>query len=238
MDHLRPRILFFTGTDTDVGKTYVAALAVRELTQSGRRVGVYKPVASGCVVQGSDLVSSDAVNLWEASGQIHALHNVCPQRFIAPLAPQSAAKLEGKQVDESLLLGGIDSVAQGVDMIVAEGAGGLMSPLSENLLNSDFARRLDAHVVIVAANRLGTIHQVLAAVTAASALRLPVVGIVLNQTSETSDLAVNDNAATISRFTQVPVLGQLAYGATSTGIDWNSLPPPREVSTQIGKAWL
>jgi dethiobiotin synthetase len=238
MDHLRPRILFFTGTDTDVGKTYVAALAVKELTQSGRRVGVYKPVASGCVVQGSELVSSDAINLWEASGQIHPLHDVCPQRFIAPLAPQSAAKLEGKQVDESLLLRGIDAVAQGVDMIVAEGAGGLMSPLSENLLNSDLARRLDAHVVIVAANRLGAIHQVLAAVTAASALRLPVVGIVLNQTSETNDLAVNDNAATIARFTQVPILGQLAYGAALTDIDWTSLPPPREVSTQIGKAWL
>jgi dethiobiotin synthetase len=238
MDHTRPRILFFTGTDTDVGKTYVAALAIEELRNSGKRIGVYKPVASGCIAQGDTLISSDAVRLWESSGRSSELNAVCPQRFLAPLAPPSAAKLEGKTVDETLLLGGIDSVCSGMDLVVAEGAGGLMSPLSENLLNSDFARRLDAHVVIVAANRLGAIHQVLATVTAASALRLPVVGIVLNQVTEASDLSVSDNATAISKFTSVPLLGQISFGATASGIDWTSLPSPREVSTQIAQAWL
>jgi dethiobiotin synthetase len=238
MDHTRPRILFFTGTDTDVGKTYVAALAIEELRRSGRRVGAYKPVASGCFAEGDVLISSDAVRLWESSGRSSGLDQVCPQRFLAPLAPPSAAKLEGKTVDETLLIRGIDAVCKDMDIVVAEGAGGLMSPLSDNLLNSDLARRLDAHVVIVAANRLGAIHQVLATVTAASALRLPVVGIVLNQVTETSDLSVTDNAAAIAKFTSVPLLGQIAYGSPMTGIDWTALPSPREVSTQIAKAWL
>ena len=100
MEPSAPRVLFFTGTDTDVGKTFVAALAVEELRHSGLRVGVYKPVASGCQRDGDELVSSDALRLWEASGKIAPLQLVCPQRFTAPLAPHLAASFEGKSVDE------------------------------------------------------------------------------------------------------------------------------------------
>jgi len=238
MDRSSPRILFFAGTDTDVGKSFVASLAVKELYYSGRRVGVYKPVASGCVHDGDKLVSSDAVQLWEAAGRSVPLDDVCPQRFLAPLAPHLAALQAGSSVDESLLLKGLGAVSMDKDIVVVEGAGGLMSPLSDNMLNSTLARKMDAHVIIVAANRLGAIHQVLATVTAASALKLPVVGIILNQVSAIPDDSATENAKVISRFTEVPILGQITYGATSSGIEWNSLPPPREVSTQITTAWL
>jgi dethiobiotin synthetase len=129
-------------------------------------------------------------------------------------------------------------VSMNQDIVVVEGAGGLMSPLSDNMLNSTLARKMDAHVIIVAANRLGAIHQVLATVTAASALKLPVVGIILNQLSANPDDSAVENAKVISRFTEVPILGEISYDATTSGIDWNSLPPPREVSTQIATAWL
>ncbi|MGV3486708.1 MAG: dethiobiotin synthase [Planctomycetaceae bacterium] len=238
MEPSKPRILFFAGTDTDVGKTFVASLAVTELRHSGLRVGVYKPVASGCSRQDGELVSADAVRLWEASGRAAPLQLVCPQRFVAPLAPHLAASLEGKAVDEDALLAGIEPLSSGVDVIVVEGAGGLMSPLSENLLNSDLARKLRAQVVIVAANRLGAIHQLLATVTAAASLRLPVVGAVLNQVTAEADDAVGFNAATIRRFTDVPLLGAVDFGATASGIDWNSLPPPRNPAIPIAPAWL
>lgn len=238
MEHSIPRILFFTGTDTNVGKTYVAALAVQELRHSGLQVGVYKPVASGCVLEGSDVVSEDARRLWEASGRRVPLQLVCPQRFMAPLAPYLAAQSEGKGVDEALLLAGIAPIAEGMDVVVVEGAGGLMSPLSEHLLNSDLARKLGAQVVVVAANRLGAVHQLLATVTAAAALRLPVVGSVLNQVTAQGDASANLNADAISRFTDVPLLGTVAYGSTASGIDWNALPPPRKAVIQIAQAWL
>lgn len=238
MEASKPRILFFAGTDTDVGKTYVAALAVEELCHSGLRVGVYKPVASGCELQGSELVSADARRLWEASARAHSLQVVCPQRFAAPLAPHLAARLDGKVVDETLLLTGMDAVSEGMDVVVVEGAGGLMSPLSEHLLNSDLARKLRAQVVIVAANRLGAIHQLLATVTAAAALRLPVVGTVLNQVNELGDASVNLNAEVIRRFTDVPLLGSIGYRSVTSGIDWNALPPPRRAAVQMAQAWL
>ncbi len=79
------RGLFITGTDTGVGKTYVAALVARLLAAEGRRVGVYKPVASGCRRDGDRLVSDDALNLWEAADRPGELERVCPQRFAAPL---------------------------------------------------------------------------------------------------------------------------------------------------------
>ena len=79
------RGLFITGTGTGVGKTYVAALIARSLVAAGKRVGVYKPVASGCELQTGELVSPDAVTLWEAAGKPGTLQQVCPQRFAAPL---------------------------------------------------------------------------------------------------------------------------------------------------------
>ena len=98
---------FVTGTDTGVGKTYFAALLVRALTEAGSRVGVYKPVASGCAKNGGRLVSDDALRLWEAAGKPGELDAVCPQRFEAPLAPHLAARKEGKEIDNELLREGL-----------------------------------------------------------------------------------------------------------------------------------
>lgn len=241
MERPRTRRLFFTGTDTDVGKTYVAALAVSELLHLGRIVAVYKPVASGCTpaADGSgDRTSGDATRLWEASGRRGDLHAVCPQRFLAPLAPQAAAIAEGQTVDETLLVEGLGAVIDGADIAVIEGAGGLLSPLSRALLNSDVAAKFDAELIIVAANRLGVIHQVLATVMAAKALRLPVLGIVLNCVSKDADASVFSNASTIASFTKVPILAEVSYGDAHTGIAWSALPTPERKPPDFAQAWL
>ena len=126
----KPRYgLFITGTDTEVGKTYVATLIVKELVAAGHRVGVYKPVASDCIFDGRQLVSEDAVALWEAAGRPLSLEAVCPQRFQAPLAPHLAARLEGRELDSELLRTGISQWVDECDIMIVEGAGGLMSPL-------------------------------------------------------------------------------------------------------------
>ncbi len=123
--------LFVVGTDTGVGKTYVAARIVAALAADGLRVGVYKPAASGCQRVGRALVSDDAVALWRAAGQPGELRAVCPQRFTAPLAPHLAAREERKEIDARLLRRGIDYWRKRSDVVIVEGAGGLMSPISE-----------------------------------------------------------------------------------------------------------
>src|SRR5262245_66150395 len=100
--------LFVVGTDTAVGKTFVASRLAAALARAGVKVGVYKPAASGCRRVGRALVSDDAVALWEAAGRSGELKAVCPQRFAAPLAPHLAAKVERKQIDSKLLRRGLD----------------------------------------------------------------------------------------------------------------------------------
>ena len=102
------RGLFITGTDTEIGKTYVTALIARALVAAGRRVGVYKPAASGCEVAAGQLVSHDALTLWHAAGSPGTLAEVCPQMFAAAKAPHMAAIAEGKRLDPALLRSGLD----------------------------------------------------------------------------------------------------------------------------------
>ncbi len=90
-----PKGLFITGSDTGAGKTHVGSLIVKSLRAAGYRVGVYKPVASGCVRDSSgNLLSQEASLLWRAAGCPGSLEEVCPRRFAAPLAPHPAAAAE------------------------------------------------------------------------------------------------------------------------------------------------
>ncbi len=164
--------LFITGTDTAVGKTYVAALIARWLAACGRRVGVYKPAASGCTREAQDrLVSDDAVTLWEAAGQPGNLERVCPQRFAAPLAPHLAARAEGREIDARLLRSGLDYWRARSDIVLVEGAGGLMSPLGDGEYVADLARDLGFPLIVVSRNILGTINATLQTLIAAAVHR-------------------------------------------------------------------
>ena len=161
MTHQRPTGLFFTGTDTGVGKTYVAALVARALAAAGRRVGVYKPVASGCRREGGQLVSDDAVSLWEAAGRPGELERVCPQRFAAPPRPTWRPRAEGGQVDADLLRRGLEYWRERSEIVIVEGAGGLMSPVSDEDYVADLAQEFGYPLLVVARNALGVINQTL-----------------------------------------------------------------------------
>jgi len=218
MPHPTPTTLFFAGTDTDVGKTYVASLAAAELHNQGQRVGVYKPVASDCQRINGELVASDAVALWEAAGRPRTMDDVCPQRFIAPLSPPAAAALEGKQVDVSLLRSAADVWINDIDIRIIEGAGGLLSPLAEGVLNIDLVKQFDSpKLLLVAANRLGVIHQVLATCEAAKHRGVTPAGIVLCQTTSESDESVASNRTEIERYCDVAVVADVGYGDTTWG---------------------
>ena len=197
------RLVFIAGTGTEVGKTHVAARLARRDLDSGKRVGVYKPVASGCVTgaKPDELVSIDAECLWSAAGQPRSLEQVCPQRFFAPLAPNEAAKAEGKTVNRDQLVDGLRPWRDGFDLVYVEGAGGLFSPLAEGWLNLDFYLELpDAELRIVAANTLGVIHQVVASCRAAQAAGATVTTLYLNTLSPEPDASTKTNVDQIRTF--------------------------------------
>lgn len=208
------RGFFITGTGTEVGKTYVAALLAWELASRGMRVGVYKPVASGCVMQGDRLVSEDALQLWQAAGKPLTLDAVCPQRFVAPVAPNVAAQMEGHKVDPQLLRTGIEPWLESSDIVLVEGAGGLMSPLSDDDFNADLAADLGFPLVIVAANRLGVINDTLQTAITASVWgeAIDTAGVILNQASEPGDDAsLTTNATQLRSHLRIPLLGEISW---------------------------
>jgi len=210
------RGLFITGTDTGVGKTYVAALLAAGLRRLGVRVGVYKPVASG-VGGGPDAErASDAVVLWEAAGRPLTCEDVCPQSFSAPVAPPVAAHREGRVVERRQLRHGLAVWAGRCDIVLVEGAGGLLSPLSDEDLVADLCCDFRYPLLIVVANRLGTVNHTLLTLRVAATYGggLSVAGLILNDVlpSEQLDSSSGDNRKLIERHAGVPVLAHVRYG--------------------------
>jgi dethiobiotin synthetase len=219
--------LFIAGTSTEVGKTHVAAMIARALVADGRRVGVYKPVASGCRQAAGELIANDAVALWKAAGRSGDVERVCPQRFLAPLAPPRAALAEGRRVDPVLLRSGLAYWRAMSDVIVVEGAGGLMSPLSDEDYNIDLAAELGFPLVIVAANELGVINATLQTLITARARapHLPLAGIVLNQTALLKiDASLASNAEELAARCDAPLLATVAFDQNDFAerVDWYS----------------
>jgi len=221
--------LFITGTNTDVGKTYVAAMIARSLVAADRRVGVYKPVESGCQENNDGMLeAADARTLWEAAGMPGELSKVCPQRFQAGLSPPQAAALENKQVDRQLLRDGLSYWQQRSDLVLVEGAGGLMSPLSDEDYNLDLAADLGFPLVIVAANKLGAINSTLQTIITAQtkAPQLPIAGVILNEClAGLDDAAVGLNAQEIEKRSPVPLLASVGFGegGFDREVDWFGL---------------
>lgn len=220
--------LFITGTDTEVGKTYVTALIAKTLHAAGRRVGVYKPAASGCREEGGRLVAQDAVALWEAARRPGSLDEVCPQVFAAPVAPHLAARAEGKELDADLLRRGIDVWLDRSDIVLVEGAGGLMSPVSDDEYVADLAYDFGFPLIVVSANRLGTINQTLQTLITAASFRdgLDVAGIVLNHpTAPAADVSLSSNRDEIAARAVAPVLAEIHWQQSdfTDRVDWLSL---------------
>ncbi|HTN75408.1 MAG TPA: dethiobiotin synthase [Pirellulaceae bacterium] len=222
--------LFITGTDTNVGKTYVAACIARDLHAQGVKVGVYKPAASGCVVnEQGELVADDALQLWEAAGRPGELSAVCPQRFAAPVAPHLAAQAEGKQLDPQLLRAGLQYWKERSDFILVEGAGGLMSPLGEDYV-ADLAAEFGFPLVVVAVNKLGVINQTLQTLIVAETWPQPLViaGVVLNhvqQADATADPSLTSNRSELVHRSVAPILAELSFGSNhlDAQVDWLTL---------------
>ena len=214
----RLRGLFITGTDTGVGKTLVGTHIVRSWHGAGRSVGAYKPVASGAERDTQwTLIWSDVEGYFTALNGAYPRERICPQHFTAPLAPPVAARFENRIVDSDLLANGVNWWLKQVDLLIVEGAGGLLSPMTENQSNADLAQLLGLDLLIVARAGLGTINHTLLTVEAAERRGLSIKGIVLNATHPMSDdQSVNSNAEEIARRCSVPILGVLPH---STGGD-------------------
>jgi dethiobiotin synthetase len=184
---------FITGSDTDVGKTYIACQLVRQLVQQGVEVETRKPVESGCDMSANgDLITHDALALQQANGNRESIERIAAYRYRAALAPPRAARLENREILIEQLLDACEADHPQHRLIV-EGAGGFYSPLAENGLNADLASALQLPVIIVVNDRIGAVNQALMTIQAVESRQLRVAAIVLNQVEPVAD-AQMDNA--------------------------------------------
>lgn len=167
------RVLFITGTGTGIGKTWLTAILTRYLLDQGLRVLALKPLASGD--------RSDARLLHLAQYGKIPLNTINPWAFKAPLSPVIAALQEGRTIQRTDVTQHIRAMAQDVDFLLVEGAGGLFSPLFETGDSIDLLKELCAQPIVLAPNQLGALHHIDALWRAASLDTLPGSALVLRQ---------------------------------------------------------
>ena len=199
--------LFITGTDTGIGKTWVAGAIARWFRLRGWRVAVCKPIATGCEKRREGLVSEDAELLAHCADARDPLDLICPQRYAEPLAPAVAAERAGEPLDWAAVQRSLDLMTRHADRIVVEGVGGLRVPLDPKHTVLDLARWLGLPAVVVARPALGTINHTLLTVDALRAAGVKVAGVVINRyPADAAGAAEETNPRAIEKWGRVPVL--------------------------------
>jgi len=200
---------FVTATGTDIGKTYVSVGLIHELRRRRRKVFAVKPVVSG--YDDWSAPASDPARLLaalELPASEEEVARVAPWRFRAALAPEAAARLEGKRLDYAALVEfSKKAVAANEDVLLVEGIGGVMVPLDERHTTLDWMVALKLPVILVAGSYLGTISHSLTALSVLRHAGLAVTALIVSETGA-SAVPLEAQVASIARFAgKVPVLG-------------------------------
>ena len=201
------RGLFITGTDTGVGKTFVTAALLAELRLRGVRAAAFKPIACGL---GGRHDAEIYVKIMDREQPLDLINSVYLRH---PLAPSVAAKLERKRIDIQKIHAAYARLSDEYEIVLVEGAGGLLVPIREGYFVADLSKSLKLPLVIVARIGLGTINHTLLTVHAARAKGLKVRGIILNDTvGGKHGLAEKTNIKTVAELCSVPLLGLMPHG--------------------------
>ena len=199
--------LFITGTDTGIGKTVIAGAIAAWFRSQGARVGVLKPMASGCVRRREGLVSEDAEFLAHCADSSHPLDVIAPVRFAEPLAPAVAAERLKETIDWTPVERSLRAIERDSDVIVVEGVGGIMVPMDAKHTMLDVATWLKIPAVVVARPNLGTINHTILTVEALRRAEVPVAGVVINRyPAENAGVAEETNPRAIEKWGKIPVL--------------------------------
>lgn len=180
--------LFVAGTGTDLGKTHVACALLRAARARGLKVDAFKPVVSGFDAQAPE--TSDPARLALALGRPGAWADISPRRYRASVAPNLAARQEGVTLAMADLVADCRAWLEEsrAELALVEGAGGVMSPLTDDATNLDLMTALALPVLLVAGSYLGTASHLLTALEVVRARGLSVAAIVVSESLGAPDL--------------------------------------------------
>ena len=198
--------IWVIGTDTEVGKTVIAAGLMHLLLKNGYRASYFKPVASGEVIEDGISVPADAAFVRAVSGFDEDLQKVTPFFYTDSVAPHLAARLTARKIDVTIVRESLHDLKSRYDLIVAEAAGGLMVPMSDDgPMQYELIREMGFPCLLVARAGLGTINHTLLTLRVAREEGLKVRGIIINQAG--FDMIEKDNIEMIKKHSGVtPVL--------------------------------
>ncbi len=201
--------IFVTATDTEVGKTFFSGLLIRSLLQQGIKAGYFKPVASGCQLENGALVSEDLLFVESFTGTKLDPNLHSPVRYLKPLAPLAAARLEKRPLSLEKIWESYERLKRRYSILVVEGVGGVMVPLKENYLVLDLMVDIRLPAVVVCRPGLGTINHTLLTLHMLKSNDILVLGFLTNGYRNDADEAAMTSPGIISRFSQVPYLGHI-----------------------------
>jgi dethiobiotin synthetase len=208
--------LFITATDTGVGKTLIAGAIAKIISQKGKKVGVFKPVATGCKKTKQGLVNKDAQFLAHCVNNELDLDIINPIRFETPAAPFACEKAENKKVDLEKIAAAYKQICQKSDFVIVEGIGGIRVPITDGIDVLTMAKTFNLPVVAVARSKLGTINHTLLTIDTIRRAGLSLAGVIINGYDEnTKDLAEKTNAEIIEKFGKVKNIAIVPFDNTT-----------------------
>ena len=203
--------LFITGTDTEIGKTFVSSLLIKLLIEEGLQVAAMKPVASGAEIINGTLKNDDALSLIQASNVDADYKNINPYVFEPAVSPHIAAENAGVEIDLEKIKKCFDLLQKISDVVVVEGVGGWYAPLSCHTTVADLAEELQLPVILVVGLHLGCLNHALLTVQAIRQSGLPIAGWIANHVQKDFSSA-EKNIKTLKHFlNDFPFLGSVPY---------------------------
>jgi dethiobiotin synthetase len=189
---------FVTGTDTDVGKTYVACKLIKDYVAQGYKVVGMKPVAAGCEFVDGKWVNDDVLKIEAASNVKAPRELINPYSFKEAIAPHIAAELAGVEIEIEVIKQAFDALTTVADIVIVEGAGGFLVPINDNETMADLAIALNIPIIVTVGMKLGCINHTLMTVEAIKVRQLVLHGWVANQIDQNMQF-YNENIATVAK---------------------------------------
>ncbi|MBP9792310.1 MAG: dethiobiotin synthase [Rickettsiales bacterium] len=211
------RKFFVTGTDTNIGKTYITLEMIKFFTRQNLRVVGIKPVASGCYQYKGLLLNEDALLLQAHSTVTIPYHKINPFSFEPPIAPHIADK-KGILTTEEIYSKYKDILTEDLDMLFVEGVGGWCVPINKKETMADFVKKADLDVIVVVGMRLGCLNHSILTVESILARSVRVSGWIAN-CFDTEMESLSENIESLKEILQIPFLGKLDSGTITDGSD-------------------
>ncbi len=208
--------LFIAGTGPGVGKTLVAGAIAKILTDDGKKVGVFKPIATGCNRHWEGMVSCDTEFLANCANSDLSFSTITPVGYITPAAPIVGAVQERNPIDFDSIAAAYKDICENSDVVIVEGIGGVRMPLTAEFDLLDLAVEFSLPVVIISRLGPGTVNHVLMTIDCIRAAKLKIVGIVLNgYNAAEATVAEETSGMIIAQCSGVNVLCDVPFDETA-----------------------